>query len=47
MRQQVNNERYVMDMSDNEDLEEFPLDNQDDEDLEEMLREFLVPARSH
>ena len=47
MRKQVNNEQYVINMSDNEDLEEFPLDDQDDEDLEEMLREFLVPARPH
>jgi hypothetical protein len=44
MQNQVNDERYVIDMSDEEDLEEVLLDDQDD-DLDEMLREFLVPAR--
>jgi hypothetical protein len=44
MHNPVNNERYLIDMSNEEDLEEVLLDDQDD-DLEEMLREFLVPAR--
>jgi hypothetical protein len=46
MHSQLNDERYVIDMSDDEDLEEVLLDGQDD-DLEEILREFLIPARTH
>jgi hypothetical protein len=47
MQNQVNDKRYVIDMSDDEDLEEIFLDDEDDEDLEETLREFRVPARLH
>jgi len=47
MQSQVNDERYIIDMSDDADWEEVLLEDQEDEDLEEMLREFRVPARPH
>jgi len=46
MQSQVNDDWYVIAISDAEDLVALLL-HQDDEDLEEMLREFRVPAKPH
>ena len=47
MQSQVNDEQYVIEMSDDEDWEEVLLDDQDDEDLEELLRDFRVSSSRH